>query len=144
MLIILADCQFWSLDRRTFRKSIEDMMIKEYDENRNFINEVSFFSFMTPEQRDSIAHALITTKFDAGFPIVNEGDQADSYYVIKQGEVSVWRNKIKINKMGAKDSFGEQALYEKSVRGATVIAETEVRCLALGRDNLTHILGDKV
>lgn len=37
------------LDRGTFRKAIEDMMIKEYDENRKFINEVTFFSFMTPE-----------------------------------------------------------------------------------------------
>ena len=46
--------------------------------------------------------------------------------------------------MGPKDSFGEQALYEKSTRGASVRAETEVRCLALGRDNLTKILGDKV
>lgn len=83
------------------------MMMKEYDENRNFINEVSFFSFMTAEQRDSIAHALITTKFDAGSYIVKEGDQADSYYVIKSGEVTVWRGKQKINKMGPKDSFGE-------------------------------------
>lgn len=40
--------------------------------------------------------------------------------------------------------LSEQALYEKSTRGATVKAETEVRCLALGRENLTKILGDKV
>lgn len=32
--------------------------------------------------------------------------------------------------MGPKDSFGEQALYEKSTRGASVRAESEVRCLA--------------
>ncbi|CAD8044669.1 unnamed protein product [Paramecium primaurelia] len=140
----ITDCNFWMLDRGTFRKAIEDMMIKEYDDNRKFINEVTFFSFMTPEQRDSIAHALITTKFEPGETIVNEGDQADSYYVIKSGTVGVFKGKKQINTMGPKDSFGEQALYEKSTRGASVRAETEVKCLALGRDNLTKILGDKV
>jgi cGMP-dependent protein kinase 1 len=30
------------------------------------------------------------------------------------------------------------------VRGATVRAETEVKCVTLGRENLTSILGDKV
>lgn len=46
--------------------------------------------------------------------------------------------------MGPKDSFGEQALYVSSVRMASVFADTEVKCLVLGRDNLTKILGDKV
>jgi cGMP-dependent protein kinase len=54
--------------------------------------------------------------------------------------------------MGPKDSFGykliyiyftrEQALYISSTRGASVKAESEVKCLSLGRDNLTKILGD--
>ncbi|KAM3140588.1 hypothetical protein pb186bvf_007400 [Paramecium bursaria] len=140
----LTDCNFWALDRGSFKKSVEDMMSKEYDDNRRFIETVTFFSFMTAEQRDSIASALITTRFQPGQHIVNEGDQADSYYVIKEGEVSVWKGKNKINTMGPKDSFGEQALYEKSQRGATVKAETEVKCLALGRDTISRILGDKV
>lgn len=38
-------------------------MSKEYDDNRRFIETVTFFSFMTAEQRDSIASALITTRF---------------------------------------------------------------------------------
>jgi len=40
---------------------------------------------MTSEQRDSVAHALISTKFEKNEMIVNEGDRADSYYVIKSG-----------------------------------------------------------
>ena len=36
----LTDCGFWSLDRSTFKKTIEELMLKEYDENRKFIDEV--------------------------------------------------------------------------------------------------------
>jgi CRP-like cAMP-binding protein len=43
------------------------------------------------------------------------------------------------------DSFGEQALYVNSVRGASALAESDkVICLALGRDKITEILGDKI
>jgi cGMP-dependent protein kinase len=38
----------------------------------------------------------------------------------------------------------EQALYISSVRGASVKAETETKCVTLGRETLTSILGDKV
>ena len=46
--------------------------------------------------------------------------------------------------MGKGDSFGEQALYYKTVRFCTVKAETEVKCFALGREETTKILGDQV
>lgn len=42
------------------------------------------------------------------------------------------------------DSFGEQALYVKSTRAASVKADDEVKLLSLGRDDLTKILGGKV
>ena len=46
--------------------------------------------------------------------------------------------------MGKGDSFGEQALYYKTVRSCSVKADSEVKCLALGRDVLTQILGDQI
>ena len=35
------------------------------------------------QQRDSIARVLITQKFQKGENIVNEGEQASSFYIIK-------------------------------------------------------------
>ena len=49
-----------------------------------------------------------------------------------------------IRKLSKGDSFGEQALYINTKRGASVLAEDEVKCWALGRDTLNNILGDKI
>ena len=38
---------------------------------------------MTNSQKDAIASALITQKFNKGEDIVTEGDQASSYHIIK-------------------------------------------------------------
>lgn len=54
------------------------------------------------------------------------------------------KGQTEIRKMSKWDSFGEQALYYKTERSCTVKAETEVKCLALGRDVLTQILGDQI
>ena len=40
-------CGFWTLERKTFKKSLEELMSKEYEENRKFIELVSFFKSMT-------------------------------------------------------------------------------------------------
>lgn len=77
--------------------------------------------------------------------IVNEGDQANSYFIIKSGIVSIEKDGKEIRKMSAGDSFGEQALFQNSVRGATVVAESDlVVCIALGRETLSKILGDHI
>jgi cGMP-dependent protein kinase len=33
----------WAIDRRTFRKAVEEMVSKEYEENRKFIENIKFF-----------------------------------------------------------------------------------------------------
>lgn len=65
------------------------MVHKEFAANRSFMENVSFFNFMNPEQKDAIASGLILQKFEKGESIVNEGDQADSFYMIKEGTVSI-------------------------------------------------------
>ena len=75
--------------------------------------------------------------FKKGENIVNEGDMASSYYIIKKGKVGIYVGGKEVRTMGPEDSFGEQALYENSKRGATVkVLDDEVRCIALGRDTI--------
>jgi cGMP-dependent protein kinase len=56
----------------------------------------------------------------------------------------VLKGSKEVRKLNKGDSFGEQALYYNTVRQMTVKAENEVECLVLGRDTLTHVLGDQV
>jgi cGMP-dependent protein kinase len=77
---------------------------------------------MTNDQKDAVASVLISQKFSKGQTIVNEGDPASSFYIIKEGTVQVMKGGKEIRKMLKGDSFGEQALYYNTVRQATVRA----------------------
>ncbi|CAK82587.1 unnamed protein product (macronuclear) [Paramecium tetraurelia] len=138
------NCNLWGIDRNTFRRAVEEMITKEYEENRKFMEVVRFFHNLTNEQKDAIAAVLIVQKFYKNQIIVNEGDPGSSFYIIKEGTVSVLKGNKEVRKLYKGDSFGEQALYYNTVRQMTVRAEDDVKCLALGRDSLTKILGDQV
>ncbi|CAD8178751.1 unnamed protein product [Paramecium octaurelia] len=141
----IGDCGFWVLERNKFRKAVEDIQQKAYETNREFLIQVKFFDFMTEEQRDSIANVLITVKFKSGESIVNEGDMANSFYIIQKGTVQVIKQGQILRQMNQGESFGEQALFGNCVRGATVKAhDSDVNLLSLSREDITTILGEKI
>ncbi|CAD8110983.1 unnamed protein product [Paramecium sonneborni] len=141
----VGDCAFWAIDRNTFRKVVEQQNQRNYEENREFLKKVEFFSFLTEEQRDAICSVLIILLFKKGEIIVSEGDVANSFYIIKKGKVSIIKGDKEVSQMNAGESFGEAALYQSCQRAATVkAAEEEVRCLSLSKDDIQKILGQKI
>ena len=37
------DCEMWGIDRSTFRNAVEELVQKDYAENRAFIDNIKFF-----------------------------------------------------------------------------------------------------
>lgn len=134
----------WAIDRNTYRKAVEEIITKEYEDNRKFLDAVKFFDSMTIEQKDAIAGVLITQRYSKGQLIVSEGDPASSFYIIKEGTVSVLKGNTEVRKLPKGNSFGEQALYYNTVRQMSVKAVDDVKVLALGRDTVTKVLGDQI
>ena len=77
-----------------------------------------------------------------GQNIVEFGEQASSYYIIKEGTTECLSEKgVVFRELGPGESFGEQALYYNSTRGATVKAKTAVSVMVVAKDSLKEILG---
>ena len=54
---------------------------------------------------------------------MHEGDNANSFYVVKEGIVSVIKNGKDLRKLTSGDFFGEKALYKQSIHAASVKAD---------------------
>ena len=37
----ISECYLWGIDRKTFRKKVEDITLAEYDINREFLHKVN-------------------------------------------------------------------------------------------------------
>jgi cGMP-dependent protein kinase len=103
-----------------------------------------FFEAMTDSQKDLIANNLIVQNFKQGEQIIAEGDQASSYYIIKQGSVECVKDGKPFRVLKEGESFGENALFQDGKRSLTVRAAQDCLCLSLSRDALQEILGAKI
>lgn len=140
----LEKVTMWGLDRKSFRSAVETVNAENYKENQVFIESVPLFSVLTNMQKDSLVGSLSTLKFRAGDYIVNQGDPGDLFYIIKEGNVNCIKDGEKIREMGKGEFFGEQALLYNTVRTATIVAVTNVKCVAISRNKLNLSLGNNL
>jgi cGMP-dependent protein kinase len=136
-----TETSFWALDKYSFRAVVDRISSQNYDSNRNFLDKIKFFDPFSSQQKNDLASYVIIEKYLPGQAIVNKGDMANSYYVIKEGTVECWDDDKFIRDLQGGDAFGEQALYQSSTRALSVKAKTKTTCLVLSRDILTKVLG---
>ncbi len=64
-------------------------------------------------------------KIPAGQAIINAGDEAREFFVIRRGTVVVRIGNRTLDTLGEGDVFGEMALIDSGPRSASVIADTD-------------------
>lgn len=72
-------------------------------ENRKFLEVLSFFKDLTEDQKNALASCCLTETYEEGQIIFNQGDDANSFYIIKEGIVKI---KEKDHELKARDCFG--------------------------------------
>mmetsp|Transcript_19075 Transcript_19075/g.19078 ORF Transcript_19075/g.19078 Transcript_19075/m.19078 type:complete len:349 (+) Transcript_19075:544-1590(+) len=115
---------------------------QNYEENLLFIENVPIFQTLTKLQIEALACSLSSMTFKAGEKIVNEGDLGDLFYIIKDGSVSCLQQGKELKIMTKGEFFGEQALIYNNERTASVIAINNVKCVGIGREKLSKVLGN--
>jgi CRP-like cAMP-binding protein len=121
------------------------MVAAESPEAITSLRIVPMFSGVSTEVLASIASLLIERRFPKHKTIVEEGAPGDYMYIIAEGSVKVTklsgdgREKI-LELLEVGDFFGEMSLFDEAPRSASVKAMSDVRILALARNDFLHLL----
>ncbi len=75
-----------------------------------------------------------------GASVVKEGREGDSFYVILGGQAKVVRGGRTVTHLLPGDFFGEVSLIDGGKRTATVVTETPLTTLMLGRGPFARML----
>ncbi len=106
-------------------------------EDRPFVLEdLPLFGLMPPEVRRLVTASFESVSYPFGAVIVEEGEAADALYVIVSGRARALRQglggeEVSLGILRPGDVFGESALLEGKVRGATIRARSPVEALRL-------------
>jgi len=109
------------------------------------LRAIPMFSGVSEDALQSIASLLIERGFPKNKTIVEEGAPGDYMYIIVEGRVKVTklsgdgREKI-LELLDVGDFFGEMSLFDEAPRSASVKAMSQVRILALARNDFLRLL----
>ena len=134
---------FYVLSRESFKRIIGNLNFKNFEQNKKFIESVPILNFLDSTEKSILCQKIIQNKFNKNFPIVKEGEIANSIYIIKSGEVNIVKNNEIIRILKSGDYFGEFGiLIENSIRTCDVITKTDCICYSVSITTFKKMLGE--
>lgn len=104
------------------------------------LKEVPLFGGLSRSELRRIAKEAREELFSPGREIITEGQAGGPFFCITEGIANLLINGRKVQDLGPGSYFGEMALLEGGKRTATVLAETNVKALAITSWNFLAIL----
>jgi CRP/FNR family transcriptional regulator, cyclic AMP receptor protein len=95
------------------------------------LRRVPLFADLERRELEGIASSLKERTFQPGQTVAAEGSGGVGFFVIDEGEARVTVQGVERGRLRPGDYFGEIALIAESDRTATVVADTELRCLGM-------------
>nr|CAB3265159.1 cAMP-dependent protein kinase type II regulatory subunit-like [Phallusia mammillata] len=149
-IIATDDGSLWGMDRTTFRRIIVKNAARKRKQYEDFLATVPLLSTLTPEERMKVADAMVTKNYEDGDVILRQGDPADYFYIVIEGEVVIRRrgddpsnpdNEVVLNTYTNGQYFGELALIQNQPRAASAFAQGQCRCAVLDVQAFERLLG---
>ena len=115
-----------------------------YDEGvyRIYLGQVPMLAACSDAQIEEVRELAEFRALNPGTEIVREGEMGEEFFVLGSGEASVRRNGTEVARLEPGAFFGELSLFDDAPRNATVVAESGVTVLALGRSEFRRLLAD--
>jgi MFS family permease len=110
-----------------------DLGIEHRDKEIEVLTSVPMFRPLPIPAIDSVALNVANVNVAPGEEIFRQGDEADCFHVIEDGEADVIGDGRLIRRLRSGDGFGEIALLQGTFRTATVRARTPLRLYRLDR-----------
>ena len=109
------------------------------------LEDVAIFSGLSQDDLELLEHHMVTRSFQKNTIIINEGDEASSFFIIIKGAVKVFLSneegkEIIINAQGAGDHFGELALLDDAPRSASVITTEKSTIGVIAKEDFHKVL----
>jgi cAMP-dependent protein kinase regulator len=114
------------------------------------LKKVRILETLDDYERMTIADALESATYHKGQTIVKQGEYGDSFYIIVEGTVEVYKEnekgeRINLGRLSEGDYFGEIALLLNQPRAATVVVPDDceqVKVVKLDRRSFKNLLGN--
>ena len=110
----------------------------------DFLKKVPLFSGLPDSDFDRLCELVSVERFNAGEIMMKEGDAGDCAFIIKSGQVEIFKTSsgrevlLAVRDVG--EVIGEMSLVEDLPRNATVRARTDVESIQINKEQFNYLL----
>lgn len=140
------DSKVFAVNRFAFRTAVRNTVEERETKIESMLKSIPEFSDFSDMKISLIQMAFVEYLFEKGEIIINQGDEADRFYLIVSGVCTYQKTLpsggVKCGDIGLGEYFGEQALITNEKRTATIIAKTAVKTLTLSKEDFKELIGE--
>jgi len=132
----------WCLDRRKFRKIIDQINSLNFIESKTFIMSIPILSNLSNDNISILCSNLLKQYFEKDQCIIKYGDTSNCMYIIKEGEVEVRKEGKLIRTLYKNDYFGDHSILLNTTRTMDVIAKSNSIVYSISTETLVRMFGN--
>ena len=131
--------------REVTREEEERQRRVEVEDIVRSLSKIEIFHPLSQEELASVASNLREQIFASGEVLVRQGEEGDTFYILRDGKVAVSVNDAEgrstvVAHLGKGQVFGEMSLLTGEKRTATITAEADTTVLALSKAIFAEVL----
>lgn len=140
-VISKTDCLCWCLDRRKFRKVIDHINSNNFTESKHFIKSMPILANIPNDMISILCSNILKIYYENNEYIIRKGDTSQCMYIIKEGEVDIYKDNQHIRTLGKNDYFGDQGLLLNQLRTMNVISKGKCVIYCITKELMIRMLG---
>jgi CRP-like cAMP-binding protein len=109
-------------------------------EKRRWLAQLPLFHGASDDVLDRLVDVTGELTFEAGQPIVLQGQVGNGLYIVVAGRARVVRGETELARLGPGDHFGELAVIDQQPRSASAYAVERTTCLTIASWDLIALL----
>jgi cGMP-dependent protein kinase len=122
-----------------FRDSLGEVI--RLNEIKKVLGDIFLFKNLSDEQIEQVMKKMERQMYKENQVIVQQGDEANHFYLISNGTIEVSKDNQIIRTIGQWDYFGERALLSEEKRSATCLATEPCTVMSLEKSVFLEIVG---
>ncbi|CAG9321711.1 unnamed protein product [Blepharisma stoltei] len=118
--------------------------ISNHNEVVGILRRVQLLRALPSQKLEAIAAVLRVKEYHDQDAIFRQDDVGDSFYIVKEGQVDIFKDGTLIRTIIKHDFFGERSIIHNENRTATVIAKGSASCWVLDRQAFISLIDEGI
>lgn len=131
----------WGINAKFISKLILTTNEEKCSENRKYLDPIIYFKNLTEKNKDEISYHFSIEKYTKNQVILDEDDESDRYFILKEGVILVTKNNQFLYYLKKGEAFGENLFFTKKKNNKYIADNDQVECLTIENKVLKKILG---